>query len=169
MGYIELEKSLAEKQRKRRITLALCAVLSFALFFFAICMREASKEVTIVNDYWFYQSETVEYNESWWSLIIPSIFASIYLFILLLVDLSICGYKTFEKDAQHITIYRGNMSSVVFVDGKEVGRIEPLSYDYIIETILSSGVKVIISFPQRKVLFGNIHVFFSDNTPSLEL
>ena len=61
------------------------------------------------------------------------------------------------------------MSSVVFVDGKEVGRIEPLSYDYIIETILSSGVKVIISFPQRKVLFGNIHVFFSDNTPSLEL
>lgn len=62
------------------------------------------------------------------------------------------------------------ITSLVFVDGKEVGRIEPLSYEFVIETILMSGVKVIISFPRRRAaLFEMVHVAFSDNTPSIEI
>ena len=168
MGYIEFEKQLAKKQKKRRITFLACAVLSFVLFLFAMSMREASKEVT-VYDYVFYQREVVSYNENWVLLIIPAVIASIYFAVFFIVDLALCDFKTFEKDNQHITVYRGMTKSIVFVDGDEIDRIEPFSYEYVIETVLLSGVKVIISFPQRRAAFSSIHVYFSDNTPSIKL
>ena len=169
MGYIDLENQLSQKRRKTRIILALCVVISLVLFFFGIGMREASKEVT-VHDYVFFQRESVTYNNNWFLLILPAIIAFIYLSAFLIVDLVLCHFKTFEKDNQHITVYRGMSRSVVYVDGNEVGKIEPLSYEYVIETKLLSGVKVIISFPRRRsLLIDYVHVSFSDNTPSLEL
>ena len=169
MNYIELEKQLDKKQNKRRIIFVLGALLSLALFLFAIVMREASKEV-VVWDLYFYKDELVTYNENWIYLIIPTIISFFYLIIVLCVDLALCKYIIVEKDSQHITIYKSQLKTIVYLDGTEVGRIEPFSYEYVIETKLLNDVKATISFPQSGgILSGFAHISFSDNTSSIQL
>jgi len=169
MDYKEIDELLAKKQMIRRIAAASVAVVSFVLLIYAIVMRLESREV-IINDYGFFQSEQVIYNNDWYIMIVPCILAFFYSFVFLVVDMALCRIKSFEKDGQHITVYRGMLRSAVYVDGSEVGAIEPISFEHVIETRLKSGVKVVFSFPTRKsLLFSYIYVSFSDNTSSFEI
>ena len=74
-----------------------------------------------------------------------------------------------DNHGYYITVYRGMLDCIVFVDGREAGRIEPFSYEHVIETVLPDKTKVIISFPQGKNLWTLVHISFSDNTPSIDI
>jgi hypothetical protein len=169
MTQIELENYLYKKQRNRRRIILMCAIVSFSLLILGIGMREATKEVRIIEYDFFYEREEYTYNNNWLALIFPSLIASIYLAVIYIVDLLFCRFEVIEKDGQYLTVYRNTLSTIVYLDGYEIGRIAPLSFEYVIEARLASGVKVTLSFPSRRGLLAFAHISFSDNTPSIEL
>ena len=169
MGYIELEKQLSRKQFKRRMIFGILSIVFIIMCIMSLVLREASKEVIIHDIMGIYSWDEEIYNDNYIILFLPGILGATLCLSFLLVDFLGCRYKTIENHGYYITVYRGMLDCMVFVDGREVGRIEPFSYEHVIETVLPDKTKVVISFPQGKNLWTLVHISFSDNTPSIDI
>lgn len=169
MGYIELEKQLAKKQFKRRMIFGILSIVFIIMCIMSLALREASKDVVIHDIMGIYSWEEEIYNDNYFFLLLPGILGATVCLTFLVADFIGCKYKTIENNGHYITVYRGMLECMAFVDGCEVGRIEPFSYKHVIETVLHDKTKVIISFPQGKNLWTLAHISFSDNSPSIEV
>lgn len=166
----EFEIQLTKHIFKRRLITALIfgAFLLLAATFGIL--REVTKEHIdhCVGTGGFVASWTeIKYNESYAILMVLSILCSVFPGSCLLVDFLLGSYRTIQKDLYHITVYRGMLHNILYVDGQEMARIEPFSHTHIAEAHLPDGVRVTVSFGRGVWLLA--HISYSDNTPSVEV
>ena len=164
MWQTEFEAALSKKTSKRRWTSGLICLGLLALFILFMTLREVTKEVIVHDGYSFLPAwEEVRYNPVYIPFCVISIMGSIYAGIFLLVDFLFCQHRTFQHPPHSITVYRSMSHNIVYVDGKEVGKLGPFTYDHVIETKLPTGEKVIVSFSRY-----HARISYSDDTPSVE-
>lgn len=163
-----MEKQLSRRILKRRIIAGAVAVLFLALFIVCYCLREASKEVIVHEGYLFIPSwEEVKYNNQYIPWIVIGIYGTVMAGIWLLCDIVSCKFRTVEKDQHYITLYRGMVHSVVYIDAEEKGRLGAFSRAKVVEAKLPNNVKITVSFSRN--IFYIAHISFSDDTRSIEL
>lgn len=76
-------------------------------------------------------------------------------------------FKTIKCGEHYITVHRGLFQRIVYVDTKFISSIIFYSPLPVIETKLSSGVKVTVTFSKDFTKLA--HVSFSDDTKSIDL
>lgn len=165
----DFERALSKKINIRRLIESCLALIFLALFILFLILRESTKEV-IVHEYGF--PITPSWTEANYcnAYILPIVLGLIGLMmsvIFLIVDLTMCGYKTVRKDLYCITIYRGMWRNLVYVDGKEQGRLEPFAHSNVVEVWLPNRIRVTVSF--SRAIWYMAHVSFSDDTASREI
>lgn len=164
----DFERELSQKIRIRRLIIGCLALVFFTMFITCWILMEATKEIIVYGGpapipTW----ERMDYNEAYIIPIVAGMIGAIYCGIMLLVDFMMCGHRTVRKDLHCITLYRGIMHNIVYVDGQEKGRMEPFSHTNVVEVWLPNRIRVTVSF-SRSMLY-MAHVSFSDDTASREV
>ena len=113
-----LEAILKRKETIRRIVIAAITVVMIALGITFASLREASREV-IVNEIYGVKWETVTYNEGYTPWIAVCFSFGIVSSSLFVCDLLLCRFETLPVNGSYITVYRGAIESVVYVNGEE--------------------------------------------------
>lgn len=164
----EFENQLRKRIRKQRLIEGAVTAFLLVMGIVSWSLREATKEVVIHEGALFIPGwEEVNYNNAYVPFIVMGLVCAVIPGSFLLVDLLMCRFETVHKDLHDITLYRGVLHNIVYVDGIEKGRIEPFSYTNVVETRLPSNVKITVSF-QRGILY-LAHISFSDDTASMQV
>ena len=165
----EFENQLTKHIFKRRLITGLIWGAFLLLTATFGILRDATKEVIYHEGYAGLISgwEEIIYNETYTILIVLSILGSVFPGSFLLVEFLLGSYRTIQKDLYHITVYRGMLHNILYVDGQEMARTEPSSHSHTLEAHLPNGVRVTVSFGRGVWLLA--HISYSDNTPSVEV
>ncbi len=164
----EFEKQLRKKDRYRRLIEGVLTGVLLAVGILFWYLRESTKEVILHEGFYFIPGwEEVNYNDNYVPFILLGFLGAFCIGVFWLIDLMMCRFATIQKDLHQITIYRGMLHEIVYVDGAEKGRIEPFSFTNVAEVRLANNVKVTVSF--QRGIFHIAHVSFSDDTPSIEV
>ena len=165
----EFERELSKKIRTRRLTQCIICLLCLTLFIACWIMLEATKETITHGSPAPIPSWTSERytNTGYIFPLVIGLVGCILCASMLLTDFMMCGFQTIRKDMQLITIYRSMLHNVVYVDGKEMGRIGPFMHTNVVEVWLQNRVKVTVCF-SRSISY-MAHVSFSDDTASREV
>ena len=162
-----LEASLKKKQDTRRIAIAIVAILMIIIGITCVALREASREV-IVNDIGMgLQWETVIYDDRYIPGIVFGFAIGITTIALFICDLILCRFETLEVNGHYLTVYRGAVECVVYINGEEAGRLELFETSPVVEVRMPDNVKVNVTFCRSWVVMA--HISFSDNNPSVDL
>ena len=165
----DFERELAAKIQTRRLIISCLALTCLALLILCVILRETTKEV-IVHNYGYSiipPWTEVNYNDGYIVPIVLMLIGTVFTGIFLIVDFSMCGYRTIHKDLHCITLYRGIGRNIVYVDGQEKGRLDPFSASNVVEVWLPNRVRVTVSF--SRAIWYMAHVSFSDDTASREV
>ena len=84
--------------------------------------------------------------------------------VLLLLDLAFSRFATVEVNGNYITVYRGTLRCIVYVNGEENDNI---FYERVVDLRLPDGVKASVTFYRGALLLA--HISFSDSNPSVDL
>lgn len=161
-----LEAILKRKETIRRIVIAAITIVMIALGITFATLREASREV-IVEDIFGVKWETVTYNEGYTPWIAVCFSFGIVSSSLFVCDLLLCRFETLPVNGSYLTVYRGAIESVVYVNGEEAGRLEPFSFIPVVEVTMSDKVKVTVTFCRGLLVMA--HVTFSDKHSSVDI
>lgn len=157
------EIQLREKSLKRRVLEGAATLVFLAL---GIVYLHTGREIIYHEGTWFFPGwEEVRYSTAYVLLIAFSFLGAVIAGSVLVVDLMMCRFESIQKDLHRITLYRGPLHCIVYVDGTEKGRLAPFSFHSVVETKLADNVKITISF-QRGMMY-IAHVSFSDGTESI--
>ena len=160
-----LEAILKRKETIRRIVIAAITIVMIALGITFASLREASREV-IVEDIFGVKWETVTYNEGYTPWIAVCFSFGIVSSSLFVCDL-LCRFETLPVNGSYLTVYRGAIESVVYVNGEEAGRLEPFSFIPVVEVTMPDKVKVTVTFCRGPLVMA--HVTFSDKHSSVDI
>ena len=168
----ELEEKLTKTIRTRRIILGGAAVLLFALFVASWALWDASEVVTqdpIIFDGIVVHPgfKHVTHEDGYITPLIIGLIGACSAGSFLLSDFLFCRFQTVTKDGQDVTVYRGMLHNIVYVDGKEQGRIGPIMLTNVVEVWLPDGTRATVSFSRTWLYMA--HVSFSDHTTSVEI
>lgn len=161
-----LESMLKKKETVRRIAIAAFTIVMIALGITFASLREASREV-IVEDIFGVKWETVTYNESYTPWIAVCFSFGIVSSTLFICDLLLCRFETLPVNGNYLTVYRGAIESVVYVNGEEEGRLELFSFAPVVEVTMPDKVKVAVTFCRGPLVMA--HVTFSDKHSSVDI
>ncbi len=161
-----LEAMLKRKQTIRRIVIAAITIAMIALGITFASLREASREV-IVEDFFGIKWETVTYNESYTPWIAIFFSFGIVTSALFICDLLLCRFETLPVNGNYLTVYRGAIQSVVYVNGEEEGRLEFFCFTPVVEVTMPDKVKVAVTFCRGPLVMA--HVTFSDKHSSVDI
>lgn len=166
MRYRALEDELRKRLLRRRIIEGVLLAVCFFTGVVCSSLRESTKEV-IVHEYGiiFGTYEEVIYNNAYVPFIVIGFIGALTAAVVLLSDLLACRFETVEVDGYHITVYRGMIGEVLYVDGEEKGRIE--MYGHYLETSLPDGTVVTASFGRSMLDW--CHLSFSNGHESIDL
>ena len=162
----KLESTLKIKETVRRIAIAVITVVMIALGITFASLREASREV-IVNEIYGVKWETVTYNEEYTPWIAICFSFGIVTSTLFICDLLLGRFETLPVNGNYLTVYRGAIESVVYVNGEEGGRLELFSFAPVVEVIMPDKVKVTVTFCRGPLVMA--HVTFSDKHSSVDI
>lgn len=162
-----LEAHIKRKQLIRRLVIVAFAIIMIILGITFSILREASREVTYDDLGFGVVWETVTYNESYTPWIAIFLSAGIVTSVLFICDLLLCRFETICVNGNYLTIYRGALDSIVYVNGEESGRLELFGFTPVVEVILPDKVKATVTFCRS--WFVMAHVSFSDNNPSVDI
>lgn len=165
-----LENTLRKQIIRKRIIQAVVFIgfLSIGILFWAL--REASKEVIIHGEEFLdgvFAWKSVQYNENYIIGMIIGFVGGAMAVVFLLTDMIFCRFDSTEANGNYITVYRGMIENVVYVNGEEKDRVGMFSFTYVLETKLPDGVKIGVTFCRGAFLLA--HITFSDNNPSVDL
>ena len=166
----EFENQLTKHIFKRRLITGLIWGAFLLLTATFGILREVTKVVIHPEQHegWISDfTQIIQYNENYAILMVLSILASIVPGSCLLVDFLQGSYRTIQKDLYHITVYRGMLHNILYVDGQEMARTKPFSHSHTVEAHLPNGVRITVSF--GRTIFLLAHISYSDNTPSIEV
>lgn len=144
MEQAALEKRLSKRIFMRRLAEGVISVLFLVAFF--------------ISYHWW----TISKNDVLAYILSLSLSLAIVSAYLLLLDFLYCRYRTIEKASHNITVYRGMLTAVVYIDGLETGCIGPLSYINVVENWVSADLSATICF--SRVFWYIAHISFSDHT-----
>ena len=162
-----LNESLKKKQVTRRIAIAIVSILMIIIGITCAALREASREV-IVNDIGMgLQWKTVIYDERYIPGIACGFTIGIVTIIVFICDLLLCRFKTLEVNGHYLTVYRGLVDSIVYINGEEAGRLELFGSSPVVEIRMPDNVKVSITFCRSWIIMA--HISFSNNNPSIDI
>ena len=164
----EFERMLSNKILTRRLITSCLALVCLSCFILFYTLWENSKTVTVHGSGFSMLSWTeVRYEDSYIPFIVIGCIGVVLAIVTLLVDLSLCRHKTIRKEQHCITLYRGMLRSIVFIDGEEKGRTALFTRNPVVEVRLPNQVRSTVSF-SRSIRY-IAHVSFSDDTASREV
>ena len=158
-----LEGKLRKKLIIRRVIIGLFIIIFAALGITCYTLREQSREVT-VHGSGIFTYETVTYNDSYVFGVVIGVWGAVMAPVLLLLDLAFSRFATVEVNGNYITVYRGTLRCIVYVNGEENDNI---FYERVVDLRLPDGVKATVSFYRGALLLA--HISFSDSNPSVDL
>lgn len=147
MTQAELEKKLSGRALARRLIAGGIAIVFIGLFIVFYNLWQADD---------FYVPHL--------SLSLAAAIVSPVFFVF---DLIYCRYRTTQKDGRWITVYRGMAYQIVYVGGKEAGRIMQSHFENVIEVWVSAEVKATICF--TRAIWYIAYISFSDHSPSIKI
>lgn len=172
MTTFELETRLRRIMRVRRIILGCATVLLSVLFVASWWLWEASEVVT--QDPIIYDGivvhpgfKHVTHEDSYITSLIIGLLGACGAGTFLLSDFLFCRFQTVTKDGQDVTVHRGMLYNIVYVEGQEQGRLGPFMFTSVVEVWLPDKTRVTVSF--GRTIWYMAHVSFSDNTASMEI
>lgn len=157
-----LEQYISRKMWKRRAILILIAILLFAAAGVSAHFREATKQI-VHNGYY---TRNV-YNSMYLPLIIGGMVGGTASAVAVLSDFLFCRFKTVYKDDQYLTVYRGIIFLIVYVDGVEKGRSIRMRESMLVEVWLKGPVRATVHFTGSPANLA--HISFSDHTATIEV
>lgn len=162
------EKYLSRRILKKRLMMLFIAIVFLAGAIVFYQLAESTKEIIQVPIGDFGHFITREVRQDWMIVVfVICEMATIISFFLVIRDLFLCRFKTLSKGDQYVTVYRGILYNIVYVDWVENGRTIPLPNANIVETWLHDRVRLTVHFTQSFHNFA--FVSFSDNTATIEL
>ena len=161
----ELERYLSRQNLKRRLIMAMIAATLLTLGFICNHLREASR--TMVPYEQFPEIQHAVYNNSYIPWIIAGTTAGICACFVLLLDIILCKFKTVQIGEQYLTLYRGLLFCIIYVDCVEKGRTIPFANANIVDVWLANRVRATVCF--RRTLLQIAHISFSNHTASIEV
>ena len=162
-----LEASLKKKQDTRRIVIAIVAISMIIIGITCASLREASREVIVEDLGMGLQWETVVYDDRYIPVIVLGFTIGITTVAVLICDMLLCRFGTLEVNGNYLTVYRGAIDSVVYVNGEEAGKLELLESSPVVEVRMPDNVKVNVTFCRSWIVMA--HVSFSDNHSSIDI
>ncbi len=172
MNIAELEKQLTQIIRRRRIILTAVTILSFAVFVGSWWLYEATKEVIqnpiIIDGIEVHPGFAhTKYNDTYIAPLIVGLMGATTAASFLFSDFLTVRFRTVTKNGHSLTVYRGFLHSIVYVNGKEQGRIGPFTYTHVVEVWLPDKTRATVSF--SRTIWYLAHISFSDQTTSIQL
>lgn len=163
----KLEENLSKYIFKRRMIEFISLFVGIVICILFFVLRDLSKEVIITGE-GIFKHETIVYNDYYIIGILIGFFGSIIAGSFLLSDCLYSRYATTKANGYYITVYKGMLYNILYIDGEEVRRITYTRYSSgVIETKLPDGVKVCVSF--NRLMFTIAHISYSDNNASIDL
>lgn len=151
MKHTELEKKLSKIMLTRRLIEGGIALVLSALSVVINNLRETDNS----------HSNFLAYS------LASSITFSVAFFYMLLIDCILCKFRTTEKCDRYLTVYRGMVYLIVYVDGREIRRIPRRGYTCFIEAWITAEVRATVNFTHS---IGCIaYISYSDHSPSVEI
>lgn len=164
----EFERSLSAKIRIRRLITVCLTLVFLSMLILSLSLRESTKVVVVHTVASFMPPWTeVRYSNAYILPIILGLVGAIFSAVFLIVDLSMCGYRTIRKDTHFITVYRGIAQNTVYMDGRKQAQTGPFSISNVIEFLLPNQVRATVSF--SRAVWYMARVSFSDDNASREL
>lgn len=171
MPQADLERYLSRKRRKWRIIKFIVALLAAALAVGFLHLWEHSAEIVYHEPLPYQPSsdgwESVEHNSlySFFYVVCLVIFA--FSIFYLIYDFISCRFRSVVKGDQYLTVYRGNLFMIVYVDGTEKGRSILLRRYMLVEVWLANRVRATVHFTASPCNLA--HISFSDHTATIEV
>lgn len=162
----QFEKYLSRQMVKRRLTEVAVAVVLLVIGIVCNHLREASKQIVHGTGAFDFYSYAV-YNDTYLPFIIAGLSCGMVCCLVVFVDLLLCKYRTVHKGQQYLTVYRGMVFNIVYVDGVEKGRIIPMRHMNMIEVWLAGPVRATVHFTTSALNLA--HISFSDHTATMEV
>lgn len=163
----KLEKDLSKYIFKRRMIEFICFFAGIVMCILFFILRDITKEVIISGEGYF-KYETIVYNDYYVIGIMIGLFGSMFAGIFLLTDCLYSRYASTKANGYYITVYKGMLYNILYINGEEIDRITYNRYSSgVIDTRLPDGVKVCISFSRS--FFSICHISYSDNNSSIDL
>ncbi len=162
------ETQLSRKILQKRLILLFMTLVFVAGIFLCHHLLEDTKQTVSqpIGDSG-YMREKVVYQESYKiALMISSVLACASI-LLLIRDLFRCRFRSFQKGDQWITVYRGSLYCIVYVDCAEKARTIPLPQANYVDVWLRDRVRATVHFVTRSLEIA--HISFSDHTATVVL
>ncbi len=171
MPQADLERYLTRTRRKWRIIKFVIAVLAAALAIGFLHLWEQSAKI-VYHEPLPYQTgsdgwESVEYNAAYPFFFVICVVISALSVFYLIYDLISCRFRTVIKGDQYLTVYRGNLFIIVYVDGAEKGRSILLRRYMLVEVWLANRTRATVHFTASPSNLA--HISFSDHTATIEV
>ncbi len=142
----QLEQKLRRQIQKNRITWAVVPLTGLIIAIVFTVLREGSRQVEIIgppNSFLSYESVT--YNNIFTFGILAGVFIGLYGLAIFSGTL-FNRFETTRAGQDVITVYRGMLRNILYINGEERDRIVPFSYKYFMEAPLSDGSTVTVAF-----------------------
>ncbi len=154
----ELEQKLRRQIQKNRIIWAVVTLAGLIITIVFTILRENSRQVEIIGPPDFFLSyKKVTYNNNFAFGILSGVLIGMYGLALLAGSL-FNRFETTSAGQDTITVYRGMLHSILYINGEERDRIAPFSYKYFMEAPLSNGSTVTVAlsrFYRFRITFSN--------------
>ena len=92
-----------------------------------------------------------------------SIVMSVVFLFLLVYDLVWCKYRVFLREGHLVTVFRGFFKRIVYVDGKERGRLSVTTVNFL-DVWLNRSLRMTIVF--SNAFWHLCHITYSDGSPT---
>lgn len=162
------EKYISRRILKKRLIMIFSTALFLAGAILCYHLLEATKQIRSVpigNSEHFY--EHTVYQKPYTSALIICIVLAATSFVILIRDLMLCRFKSLQKGDQWITVYRGFIYNIVYVDFAEKGRTVHLPRVNVINVWLKDRVRATVHFSHSACNVA--HISFSDHTATIDL
>lgn len=162
------ETQLFRKILKKRLILLFITLVFVAGIFLCHHLLEDTKQIIShpIGDSGYTRERTVYQASYKIALMISSVLASASI-LLLIRDLFRCRFRSFQKGDQWITVYRGSLYCIVYVDCAEKARTIPLPQANYVDVWLRGRVRATVHFVTRSLEIA--HISFSDHTATVVL
>ncbi len=161
----QLEIKLHKIITKRRIIEGVLSLVFTILWVTCYFLRENSKVVTTIGEIFTYRQVT--YNNNYIIGVVIGLMFGMLALVLFLTDLIMCRFASTEANGHYITVYRGLIYSILYINGEEVGRLGGFIWNNVIEATLPDGVKVTTSI--QRAFFCLAHISYSDHNQSVDI
>ncbi len=141
----KLDLQLRKQIQKNKLIWGLVALAGFGMFIVFAALREAADSLDIVL------------------LVLPAVFTLTF-GISFFIGSLFCRFESVQSGKDVITVYRGMLHNILYINGVEKDRTAPFNYHYYLEGRLSDGSTATVAFARWYAF----RLTFSNGQPPVE-